>query len=75
MGGIETDSGRIVRKLEDDSFLVRVPLVEGKTRVVRVNLTFEAGRLEAIDAEAKRRGLTRTAFLASATRKEIEATA
>jgi hypothetical protein len=31
--------------------------------------------LEAIDAEAKRRGLTRTAFLASAARKEIEATA
>ena len=56
-------------------FLVRVPLIEDDTRVVRVNLTFEAGMLEAIDAEAKRRGLTRTAFLASAARKEIEATA
>ena len=33
----------------------------------------EAGMLQAIDAEAKRRGLTRTAFLASAARKEIEA--
>ena len=56
-------------------FLARVPLIEDDTRVVRVNLTFEAGMLEAIDAEAKRRGLTRTAFLASAARKEIEATA
>lgn len=56
-------------------FLARVPLIEDDTRVVRVNLTFEAGMLEAIDAEAKRRGLTRTAFLASAARKEIEAAA
>ena len=54
-------------------FLVRVPLIDDDTRVVRVNLTFEAGMLQAIDAEAKRRGLTRTAFLASAARKEIEA--
>jgi predicted RNase H-like HicB family nuclease len=54
-------------------FLARVPLIEDDTRVVRVNLTFEVGMLDAIDTEAKRRGLTRTAFLASAARKEIEA--
>lgn len=61
--------------LATGGFLVRVPLIEDDTRVVRVNLTFEAGMLDAIDAEARRRGLTRTAFLASAARKEIEATA
>lgn len=61
--------------LASGGFLVRIPLIEDDTRVVRVNLTFEAGMLDAIDAEAKRRGLTRTAFLASAARKEIEATA
>lgn len=61
--------------LSAGGFLVRVPLIEDDTRVVRVNLTFEAGMLDAIDMEAKRRGLTRTAFLASAARKEIEATA
>ncbi|MDB5553219.1 MAG: uncharacterized protein JWL86_3203 [Rhizobium sp.] len=61
--------------LAGGGFLVRVPLIEDDTRVVRVNLTFEAGMLNAIDTEAKRRGLTRTAFLASAARKEIEATA
>lgn len=53
-----------------------VPLtLHHDSRVVRVNLTFEAGMLDAIDAEARRRGLTRTAFPASAARKEIEATA
>lgn len=61
--------------LASGGFLVRVPLIEDDTRVVRVNLTFEAGMLDAIDAEARRRGLTPTAFLASAARKEIEATA
>lgn len=61
--------------LASGGFLVRVPLIEDDSRVVRVNLTFEAGMLDAIDTEARRRGLTRTAFLASAARKEIEATA
>lgn len=57
------------------AFLVRVPLIEDDTRVVRANITLEAGILKAIDEAAKRRGLTRSAFLAGAARKEIEATA
>jgi predicted RNase H-like HicB family nuclease len=61
--------------LASGGFLVRVPLIEDDSRVVRVNLTFEAGMLDAIDTEARRPGLTRSAFLASAARKEIEATA
>ncbi|CAN7631139.1 type II toxin-antitoxin system HicB family antitoxin [Rhizobium sp. LjRoot254] len=65
----------VLAALAAGGFLVRVPLIEDDTRVVRVNLTFEAGMLDAIDTEAKRRGLTRTAFLASAARKEIEAAA
>ncbi len=40
---------------------------------VRANVTFDAGLLEAIDAEAERRGLTRSAFLGSATGEKIEA--
>lgn len=67
--------GHVREALASGGFLARIPLIEDDTRVVRVNLTFEAGMLDAIDAEAKRRGLTRTAFLASAARKEIEATA
>ena len=55
------------------AFLIRVPFVENDTRVVRANVTFEAGMLRAIDETAQRRGLTRSAFLASCARKEIEA--
>ncbi len=40
-------------------------------RTVRANLTFDAGLLEAIDEEAQNRGLTRSAFLASAARERL----
>lgn len=40
-------------------------------RTVRANLTFDAGLLEAIDTEAQKRGLTRSAFLASAARERL----
>lgn len=59
--------------LGDGAFLIRVPLIEDDTRVVRANVTFEAGTLRAIDEVAARRGLSRSAFLASCARKEIEA--
>lgn len=52
---------------------VIIPVVLDKGRTVRANLTFDAGLLEAIDAEAARRRLTRSAFLASAARERLEA--
>jgi predicted RNase H-like HicB family nuclease len=52
---------------------VLLPLLLDAGRTVRGNVTFDAGLLEAIDAEAERRGLTRSAFLASAARDKIEA--
>jgi predicted RNase H-like HicB family nuclease len=52
---------------------VLIPLLLDAGRTVRANVTFDAGLLDAIDAEAERRGLTRSAFLASAAREEIEA--
>lgn len=55
------------------AYLIAVPLIENDTAVVRANLTFERGVLKAIDAVARERGLTRSAFLADAARKEIEA--
>ncbi len=60
-------------ELAKGAFLVRIPVIEDDTRVVRANVTFEKGMLDAIDAAARERGLTRSAFLASAARKEIEA--
>jgi predicted RNase H-like HicB family nuclease len=51
---------------------VIIPVVFDKGRTVRANLTFDAGLLEAIDEEAARRGMTRSAFLASAARERLE---
>lgn len=52
--------------------LVILPLIRETARNVRANLSIDAGMLEAIDAEAKLRGLTRSAFLVSAARDKIE---
>ena len=40
-------------------------------RAVRINLSLDAGTLAAIDEAANARGLTRSAFLASAAREKI----
>ena len=48
-----------------------VPLLLDKGRPTRANISIDAGLLEAIDAAAKQRGLTRSAFLASAARDKI----
>ncbi|MDO3435741.1 type II toxin-antitoxin system HicB family antitoxin [Rhizobium sp. CBN3] len=63
----------IREQLAEGAFLTRVPFIEDTTRTVRANVTFDKGMLDAIDKAAKERGLTRSAFLASAARKEIEA--
>ena len=52
--------------------IVLILLVLDAGRTVRANLTFDAGLLAAIDDEANRRGLTRSAFLASAARDKLE---
>ncbi len=57
-------------KLGEVAVILSIVLDAGRT--VRANLTFDAGLLEAIDAEASRRGLTRSAFLASAARERLE---
>jgi hypothetical protein len=51
---------------------ILIPLVLDAGRTIRANLTFDAGLLAAIDDEATRRGLTRSAFLASAAREKLE---
>lgn len=62
----------ISEALAGGAFLVSVPYIENDARVVRANITMEAGLLKAIDATARSRKLTRSAFLAQAARKEIE---
>ena len=49
-----------------------VPLILDKGSPRRINVSLDFGLLRAIDEEAKRRGMTRSAFLSSAARNEIE---
>ncbi len=51
--------------------LVMIPLLADRGRPVRANISLDAGVLAAIDAEAARRGLTRSAFLVSAALDKI----
>jgi predicted RNase H-like HicB family nuclease len=50
---------------------VMIPLVVDAGRSVRANLTVDAGLLEAVDAAARRAGVTRSAFFASAAREKL----
>ena len=61
----------ITAELKAGAFLIAVPLLENDTRVVSANISLERGMLKAIDEAAKRRKLTRSAFLAQAARSEI----
>ena len=61
----------VAAELAAGAFLVSVPFQENDTRVVSANISLERGVLKAIDAAAKRRKLTRSAFLAQAARNEI----
>lgn len=56
-----------------DEVVVMVPLLLDLGRTVRANITMDAGLLAAIDTAATQRGLTRSAFLASAARDKIVA--
>jgi predicted RNase H-like HicB family nuclease len=60
-------------RVEDGDVAVMIPLLLDAGRTVRANLTLDAGLLAVIDAEASRRGLTRSAFMASAARDKIAA--
>ncbi len=68
LGRVQDD---ITAGREDRGGTVFIPLIVDKGRAVRANLSLDVGMLEAIDAEAKRRGLTRSAFLASAALDKI----
>src|ERR1700730_1969231 len=52
--------------------IVLVPLILDQARPVKANISLDAGLLEAIDEEAARRGLTRSAFFTSAALDKIE---
>ena len=55
------------------SVLATVPLLLDASRSVRANLSLDAGLLAQIDEAARERGITRSAFMASAAREKISA--
>jgi hypothetical protein len=79
VGGEEAPKARpmedIAKLVEHGEALVIVPVEMDSGRVVRANITVDSGLLADIDRAAKMRGLTRSAFLASAAREKIAAMA
>ena len=62
-------AGELETASNETAVMLAVILDAGRT--VRANVTFDAGLLEAIDNESQKRGLTRSAFLASAARERL----
>jgi predicted RNase H-like HicB family nuclease len=63
----------VIAALADGAVFLAVPLVIESGRPVKANISLDQGLLDAIDAAAKRSGLTRSAFLSSAAREKIAA--
>jgi len=55
----------------EDAVLVAIPLVRDLGSTTRINVSLDLGLLQAVDAEARQRKQTRSAFIASAVRKEL----
>ncbi|MGR3376075.1 type II toxin-antitoxin system HicB family antitoxin [Salipiger abyssi] len=64
----------VAEELAAGAVLMPVPYIPADTATVRVNVTLERGLLRAIDETAKGRGMTRSSFLSSASRREIVGT-
>ena len=62
----------IADAIAEGAALAIVPLLLDAGRPAKANLSIDAGLLAAIDEAAKARGLTRSAFLATAAREKIE---
>lgn len=58
-------------KEREGAVLVSIPLVRDLGSTARINVSLDLGLLKAIDDEARQRGQTRSAFIASAVRKEL----
>ena len=65
-----THDVEVIEELEGASFAL-VPLVRDLGSTTRINVSLDLGLLKAIDDEARSRGQTRSAFIASAARREL----
>lgn len=69
--GLDAIATEVADDLATGAFLIAVPLVQPSTRQKRVNISMDAGTLDAIDTAAEGLGLTRSGFLAMAAMNEI----
>ena len=67
---LRTD-GDVAAALAAGAFLATVPLIRQSGKPVKANLSLDSGILDAIDAEAKRRKLTRSAFIEAMAREML----
>lgn len=58
--------------ISEGAVLLAVPFIQSTARQVRANISMDAGMMQAIDATAEARGLTRSGFIVDAVRNEIE---
>lgn len=63
------EAPEVAAALHEGATLVSVPLVRETARSVKANLSINAGVLAALDAEASRRGLTRSALVEAMARR------
>jgi len=68
----DIEKDRSLAEWREGATICFVPAVIDKGSPRRVNISLDYGLLQAIDDEAKRRGMTRSAFLSSAARNEIQ---
>lgn len=61
----------VMAELEAGSLVASIPLLLDHGRSVQANLSIDAGLLASIDDAARARGITRSAFMASAARDKI----
>lgn len=64
-------SDKSLRAVLSDATFAYVPLVQDRGTARRINVSLDPGLIEAIDEAAKDRGMTRSAFLSSAARREL----
>ncbi len=64
-------SEKSLRAVLSDATFTYVPLIKDQGSARRINISLDPGLIEAIDEAAKDRGMTRSAFLSSAARREL----
>ena len=61
----------VAAELAAGAYLIAIPFIRNTQRTTRVNITLPKGLLDAIDDEAARRKLTRSALMAQAAEREV----